>query len=440
MRCFTIFFMLMALFLQSQASLAANWSVSYLNDLPLTTAGTGVTVTEMSGVAYLGASPVPGKHRFMAVEETAGELAIFDVAFSTTGTLLSAEAVSAVTINTTLDYEGIVTNGGSVFLSEENGPGVHEIDLATGNTLQSITIPDVFTTEGNLRGNRGFESLTRSADGTSFWTANEEALTVDGPASTTTAATTVRLLQLDINGNAISAGSQYAYEVEPVHSTGISPFRGLSELLALPDGTLIALERSFAALASPTLFNAIYEIDFAGATDVSVGTLADGLDGETFTPVGKELLWSGPAGGVNGQNFEGLALLGPRLSNGNWIMLGTVDNGDPFSSNTIVSLELSPTTPIPLDDPTADFDEDGDVDGADFLAWQRGFGVTSLAALEHGDGNHDGSVSAADLALWQGAFGAAATSAAASAVPEPGTLMMLGVATMLVGVRRGRRR
>ena len=45
---------------------------------------------------------------------------------------------------------------------------------------------------------------------------------------------------------------------------------------------------------------------------------------------------------------------------------------------------------------TADFDEDGDVDGRDFLAWQRGFGKAS-PVLADGDANADESVDGVDL-------------------------------------------
>jgi len=52
-----------------------------------------------------------------------------------------------------------------------------------------------------------------------------------------------------------------------------------------------------------------------------------------------------------------------------------------------------------------DFDGDFDVDGADFLAWQRGFGTTSGASVSHGDANADGAVNAADLSIWETRYG-----------------------------------
>ncbi len=52
---------------------------------------------------------------------------------------------------------------------------------------------------------------------------------------------------------------------------------------------------------------------------------------------------------------------------------------------------------------SGDFDEDGDVDGSDFLAWQRGYGTISQSSMNDGDGNSDGNVDSQDLELWTSA-------------------------------------
>jgi hypothetical protein len=67
------------------------------------------------------------------------------------------------------------------------------------------------------------------------------------------------------------------------------------------------------------------------------------------------------------------------------------------------------------DAPTADadFDGDGDVDGNDFLVWQRNLGPNGTPATGDADGN--GAVDGADLTIWREQFGGAG----ASAVPEP---------------------
>ena len=64
---------------------------------------------------------------------------------------------------------------------------------------------------------------------------------------------------------------------------------------------------------------------------------------------------------------------------------------------------------------TGDFDGDQDVDGADFLAWQRGLGTAAPnAAPTHGDADGDRDVDAADLLLWADHFGETPAVAAAA--------------------------
>lgn len=65
---------------------------------------------------------------------------------------------------------------------------------------------------------------------------------------------------------------------------------------------------------------------------------------------------------------------------------------------------------------TGDFNQDGQVDGADFLAWQRSLGVVVFPGMG-ADANRDGVVDAADLNIWKSAIDAEVS--AALTVPEP---------------------
>ena len=89
--------------------------------------------------------------------------------------------------------------------------------------------------------------------------------------------------------------------------------------------------------------------------------------------------------------------------------------------------------------PAPDFDEDGNVDGNDFLSWQRGFGTVGNAVHADGDANIDGDVNSADLTIWQNQFGngsvAVAVSSTAAAVPEPSSIGLLGIALGAVALR-----
>ncbi|MCC6492910.1 MAG: PEP-CTERM sorting domain-containing protein [Pirellulales bacterium] len=86
----------------------------------------------------------------------------------------------------------------------------------------------------------------------------------------------------------------------------------------------------------------------------------------------------------------------------------------------------------------ADFDSDGDVDGRDFLTWQRNKGTGTTLAQGNADG--DGDVDADDLAVWDSQYGPAATATASAAVPEPTGLGLSALALGLLGVVRRRPR
>lgn len=408
---------------------ACKWNVGSPSSVLLDV--TPTSASELSGVAYVGPSLAAGRHRFVAAQASGAKLVFFDVEFSPAGQLMSAATVSSQTLGANLDFEGIAYAGpqrSSVWLAEENSPGVREIDLATGNMLQSLTIPCVFA---NRRANRGFESLARTLNGATLWTANEDALAVDGPSTTASAGGVVRLLQFQSSGISFVAAAQFAYAVEKIHGSSSfgGPQSGLSDLAAFPDGTLLALERSV-AVTSPLYLSRIYEIDFAGATDVSQTPWSAGLGGNAHSPVGKTLLWSGAADGGSGPNLEGLTL-GPRLANGDWTLLGVVDDGgadDPVSMNTIVAFRLSANA-------SADCDADRDVDGADWLAWQRGQGLVLGAERTQSDADRDGDVDAADLDVWTAGAGVAAIGAAAVPEPTGPALALLALALLARGNR-----
>jgi hypothetical protein len=106
---------------------------------------------------------------------------------------------------------------------------------------------------------------------------------------------------------------------------------------------------------------------------------------------------NGNHGNVSNQ-FAGVGVLSANLGSPGSINLANI------AGNQFV------TVPVP----SADFDDDGDVDGRDFLAWQRG----------DGDANGNGTVDGADLAIWQNQYGSGGSLAASVAVPEPGTVIL----------------
>ncbi len=86
-----------------------------------------------------------------------------------------------------------------------------------------------------------------------------------------------------------------------------------------------------------------------------------------------------------------------------------------------------------IDGNPADLDDDGDVDGDDFLIWQAGFGVDDSGDVD-GDGDTDGD----DFLIWQAEFGYE-EGAGSGAVPEPSTIA-LGLLLAAAGLIAARRR
>jgi len=228
------------------------------------------------------------------------------------------------------DYEGIAYNPANarVFASSELYHRVDEFMVSDGTFVGSVSVPVVFN---NARSNKSLESLTYDAVQQVLWTANEEALTTDGSASSAGSGTIVRLQKFGVS---LNPAGQWAYVVDP-GTQDIPPFAsfsGLADLLALPNGQLLGLEREFGG-PIPGIRNRIYAIDFDGATDT---TALAGLEGESVTPVGKTLLWEGNSA----DNFEGITL-GPSVGTCTYSLLLISDDGSNQSGESLYALTLS---------------------------------------------------------------------------------------------------
>ncbi len=75
-----------------------------------------------------------------------------------------------------------------------------------------------------------------------------------------------------------------------------------------------------------------------------------------------------------------------------------------------------------------DYDRDGDIDASDYTVWRDTLGQ-SLAVGTGADGNADGFIGRADYEIWKINFGETAGSQVSmtASVPEPGSLLLLGI-------------
>ena len=110
-----------------------------------------------------------------------------------------------------------------------------------------------------------------------------------------------------------------------------------------------------------------------------------------------------------------------------------------------LSVLINPNATLAVDGPSADFDNDGDFDGTDFLTWQRNF--ESGTSPSQGDADFDGEVDGDDLWIWKSQYGGVpATSVAATEpVPEPSTICLALLTGLLSSIgfrqqKKGRNR
>jgi autotransporter-associated beta strand protein len=100
---------------------------------------------------------------------------------------------------------------------------------------------------------------------------------------------------------------------------------------------------------------------------------------------------------------------------------GAVGSGAAFTSPLITGTGLLQVMTTSIPPIPADFDGDGDVDGADLAQWQADFGLNG-----NSDADEDGDSDGLDILAWQQQFtGGNPLVSSATAVPEPAAVVLL---------------
>lgn len=377
------------------------------------------------------------------VNQTTGAISNFKivetVVFKSNGQGLNGLAPSPTsTLGLAADPEGFVINPrtGTLLVSDEYGPSVREFSRS-GELLRTFKTPanlvprnaasgvanfasDVGNTAGK-RTNRGFEGLAISPDGKFAYAMLQSAMLDEGGGS----GSVNRIVKFDtVTGEAVA---QYAYQMK---RSGQG--QGISALVAINDHEFYVLERNNRGIGIgaelATADKEVYRIDLAGATDVSAISLTGAIP---YTKVSKsaqvldlDANTLAALGNKSPEKWEGLAI-GPKLANGEYLLLAGTDNDYSVTQNALgaqqdVYLRFSDADPY-----------------ATSIQCPLGAlaGCTGAALSVPTDGSykllpgvlHAYTVSAAELGDY------------VQAVPEPGTLLLtFGALAAMAGMARRR--
>lgn len=201
-----------------------------------------------------------------------------------------------------------------------DGAPLGEFDLLPGLRVS----PD----EQGPRENRALEGLTLTPGGASVFAAMEGPVYADGPLPDENAGALTRVTRYDAQTG--MATGQFAYPLDAV-TAGPGGDNGLSDLLALDDGTFLVLERGFGTHSEVR----IYRASIVDAEDV---LHRPSLLGAPVGAMTKTLLADlATIPGLDPDNVEGLTL-GPLLPDGRQSMVLVSD--DNFSDSQVTQFLL----------------------------------------------------------------------------------------------------
>jgi len=247
----------------------------------------------------------------------------------------------------TIDPEGLALSPrNTIYIASEGNPSkdiepfIGEYEMATGNKLSDLRIPQRYLSDDTSKGiqeNSAFESLTINRTGMPqdpfrVFTATEDALLQDESLEGQDRAR-IRFLHYMVNpvGDPIIV-AEHLYLLEPAPIEVVS--NGLTELLALKtEGYFLSLERTYGFTGAGAK---IFQVVVGNATDTSnIETLRGNI--EQIQPLKKKLLFDLQDLDIYLDNLEGMTE-GPRLPDGSRSLVLIAD--DNFNEEQVNQLLL----------------------------------------------------------------------------------------------------
>jgi hypothetical protein len=304
--------------------------------------GAEVPLTGASGITWL------GDDRYATVLDNSDVIVLFRLSITDDGDPVDAADFRLLTLAERHDHEDICPcpprlarrPDDCILVCEEDTSAIRAVSLADGAVVGDVPVPRALQTPTI---NRGIESLAVDPDGRHLWTTTEEGIPADGPPTSDTAGTTVRIVRLAVNDDGTvdeSETQQFGYPVDPPHGfirifAGV-PLSGVTALVALGECRLLVLERS-GCPGLPPFETRIHVVDTTAARDVS--DVEKDLAARRDQLLEKRLLWKEQTG----SNLEGLCL-GPQLPGGGRSLVAVSDNGGLGTPTQLVGLVLDERT------------------------------------------------------------------------------------------------
>lgn len=325
---------------------SAEFSLSYLGEFVIPTGHTENDV-EFGGISGLDFDPANG--HYIAISDDRSEKAparFYELDFDLDAAgLKGVSVVRQVTLKDkngepfaarTVDPESIrIGKDGIYWSSEGDGkallPPFVRVAAPDGSFLREFSLPEGFAPTADktsgIRDNLAFEALTFLKSG-DLLVGLEAALYQDGSAATLTGGSLSRIIRYDATSGEPAAQYVYPVSLIPQAATKASGGNdnGMSEMLALDDRHVLAVERSYAQGFGNTI--RVMMMDLDGATDISSVPSLIKTD-ERIVPVRKSLVLDLRAIGLVPDNIEAISF--GKAKDGTDVLVLASDNN--FSSS-----------------------------------------------------------------------------------------------------------
>ncbi|PDS29165.1 esterase-like activity of phytase family protein [Rhizobium phaseoli] len=321
---------------------AAGISLSYLGEFVIAT-GQMENGVEFGGISGLDFDAATGHYLAISDDRSDKAPARFyelDVNVDASG-LKAVSIVKHVTLKDkngepfatkTVDPESIRLGKDGIYWGSEGDakvllPPFIRVAAPDGSFLREFKLPEGFAPtidkSTGIRDNLAFEDLAVAPSGDVF-VGVEAALYQDGPKPSLTTGSLSRIIRYD--GATGEPKAQYVYPVSPIPQAAAKADggndNGMSEMLALDDHRLLAVERSYAEGVGNNI--KIMMMDLADATDISaIASLAK--NDQRVVPVRKSQILDLRAIGLVPDNIEAMSL-GKAKDGTDVLILGSDNN------------------------------------------------------------------------------------------------------------------